>query len=143
MGIAGHVATSAAVLGVVFAVTNSMGFALGAAGGSLLLDIDHVLDYWLIDHQHSLNPVRFLNYYSRNLPLRRLLLLHSYEVLTVLAIFAWLTGTKAVGGFVAGAFIHLGTDILPRSEFGLWQRVKLYSLAYRWHQGFDSNRLYR
>ena len=143
MGIAGHVATSAVVLGVVFAVTNSLAFALSAAGGSLLLDIDHLFDYWLIDHQHSLNPVRFLKYYSRSLPRRRLLLLHSYEVLAVLVAFALLTAEKAVGGFVAGAFIHLGADVLPRSNYRLWQRVKLYSLAYRWHHGFNSNRLYR
>jgi hypothetical protein len=143
VGVAGHVIISAAVLGAAYAVTRSTAFALAVAGGSLLLDIDHLFDYWLIDRQYSLNPVRFFRYYGDSFPLKRLLFFHSYEVLALLAILAWLTDSPIMGGCTAGALIHLGADILPRSNSGLWQRIKRYSLLYRWHHGFDSSRLYR
>ena len=142
MGIPGHVVTSAAAFAATFAVTSSISFALGTAGASLLLDVDHLWDYWFIDRQYNLNPSRFFKYYRRRLPPRRILLLHSYELLALLLVFALLTGANAVGGFVLGALIHLGADILPRKSSGVWQVTKRYSLIYRWRRGFDSKRLY-
>lgn len=143
MGIPGHVLTSATAIGIAFGVTRSISLSIGVAIGSLLLDADHFLDYLFIDDQRSLNPMRFLRYYSNYFPPRRVLLLHSYELLIVLFGVAFLTSSKALGGFAAGAFIHLVADILPRSNRSIGSRIKLYSFIYRWHHGFNSSRLYR
>ena len=143
MGISGHILTSVAAIGIAFSVTRSISLSLGVAIGSLLLDADHFLDYLFIDNQRSLNPIRFLKYYSKYFPPRRVLLLHSYELLIVLLSFAFLTSSKALGGFAVGAFIHLVADILPRSNRSIRSRIKLYSFIYRWHHGFNSSRLYR
>ena len=143
MGIPGHVLTSVTAIGIAFGVTRSVSLSLGVAIGSLLLDSDHFLDYVFIDGQWSLNPIRFLQYYSNYFPPRRVLLLHSYELLVVLLAFAFLTSGKALGGFAVGAFVHLVADILPRSNRSIWARIKLYSFIYRWHHGFNSSRLYR
>ena len=142
MGIPGHILTSAAAVSVAFVMTRSVSLGLGVAAGSLLLDADHLLDYVLIDKQRSLNPLRVLTYYRKYFPLRRLLLLHSYELLALLLGLAFVSGSKALGGFALGSLVHLGTDILPRSDLTLWSRIRLYSLAYRWHHGFSSSRLY-
>jgi hypothetical protein len=142
MGIPGHVLTSVTAIGIAFAVTRSISLSLGVAVGSLLLDADHFLDYVLIDDQRSINPIRFLRYYGNYFPPRRVLLLHSYELLIVLLAFAFLTSSLALGGFAAGAFIHLFADIVPRSNRSIWSRIQLYSLIYRWHHGFNSRRLY-
>ena len=142
MGIPGHVLTSATAIGIAFAVTHSISLSLGVAVGSLLLDADHFLDYLFIDDQRSLNPMRFLRYYSNYFPPRRVLLLHSYELLIALLGLAFLTSGKALGGFAAGAFVHLVADIVPRSNRSIWSRIKLYSFFYRWHYGFRSSRLY-
>jgi hypothetical protein len=143
MGIPGHILTSATAIGIAFGVTRSISLSLGVAIGSLLLDADHFLDYLFIDDQRSLNPIRFLKYYSKRFPPRRVLLLHSYELLIILLSFAFLTSSKALGGFATGAFIHLVADILPRSNRSIGSRIKLYSFIYRWHHGFNSSRLYR
>ncbi len=143
MGIPGHVLTSATAIGIAFGVTRSISLSIGVAIGSLLLDADHFLDYLFIDDQRSLNPMRFLRYYSNYFPPRRVLLLHSYELLIALLGLAFLTSSKALGGFAAGAFIHLFADILPRSNRSIGSRIKLYSFIYRWHHGFNSSRLYR
>jgi hypothetical protein len=143
VGITGHIITSAAVVGIALAATGSVTFACAAGGSSLLLDLDHLIDYWLIDEQYSLNILKFLQYYHRNFPLKRLLLFHSYEILAILAVVAWVLRSNSLGGVVVGAFIHLGTDIIPRSNSGLWLIIKRYSLGYRWHHGFKSSHLYR
>lgn len=143
MGISGHILTSAAAFGATLVVTRSLSLSLGVITGSLLLDADHIVDYLLIDKQRSLNPVRFLTFYAKCFPLRRLILLHSYELLAVLLGLAFMTGSKALAGFVAGSLIHLGTDILPRGSLPPWPRIKLYSFIYRWHHGFNSSRLYQ
>jgi hypothetical protein len=143
MGIPGHILTSVTVIGIVFGATHSISLSLGVASGSLLLDADHLLDYFFIDEQRSLNPIQFFKYYRKGFPLRRALVLHSYELLIILLIVSFLASNKALAGFAVGAFIHLAADILPRSNRSIRSRIQLYSFAYRWHHGFYSSRLYR
>ena len=143
MGVTGHVLSGTAASVIAYGLTGSISFALGVAVGSLLLDADHIFDYWLIDGQRSLNPRQLVLYYARCFPLRRVLLLHSYELLFILSGLALLVKSKALGGFVAGAFVHLAADFLPQSDLSLRSRIRLYSILYRWHNGFNSRRLYR
>jgi hypothetical protein len=142
VGIPGHIITSVAASGIAFGVTGSISLSLGVAIGSLMLDVDHFLDYFVIDNQRSVSPKRFLLYYSNCFPLRRVLLLHSWELLVLLLGFAFLVESKAVASFVLGAFIHLIADLAPQSDLSLCSRIKLYSFIYRWHHGFNSSKLY-
>lgn len=142
MGISGHVLTSVGAYAVTFAVTNSILVAVCVAAGSLLLDLDHLFDYFVVDRQRSLNPFRFLHYYGYSTSLRRLLLLHSYELLAFALACGLLAGSRVLVGFVAGAFIHLGADILPGNAAERWRAIKQYSFSYRWYCGFHSSRIY-
>ena len=143
MGIPGHVLTSGGGFVVAFAATNSILVGVCVAAGSLLLDLDHLFDYFVVDQQRSLNPFRFFRYYGSLTSLRRLLLLHSYELLALVLAFGLMAGSRVLLGLVAGGLIHLGSDILPQNGAARWRVIKRYSFSYRWYCRFDSSRLYR
>ena len=143
MGIPGHILTSGGAFVVAFAATNSILVGVCVAAGSLLLDLDHLFDYFVVDQQRSLNPFRFFRYYSKLTSLRRLLLLHSYELLALVLACGVIAWSRVLVALVTGGFIHLGADILPRGGAHRWRAMKQYSFGYRWYCGFQSSRIYR
>ena len=145
MGIAGHIVTSAAVFGTTLALTGSFGFAIGASLGSLLWDIDHLLDYWILDHQHNLNPLLFIRHFTETdrFPARRLLLLHSHEVILALIVLASVSRRQLPLALAIGGFIHIVSDIAPDGFSHVGNSVKRYALLYRLRCSFRSDRIYR
>ena len=90
----GHLVTTALACAAVYAGTESVALTAGLAAGGFLIDVDHAVDYVLFERQRDLRPGSFLRYYLDGKVQRVVLVLHSYELLVLLAAIAWLTNVE-------------------------------------------------
>ena len=129
----GHLVTTAVACAAVQAATGSAALTAGVAAGGFLIDLDHVLDYVAFERQRDLRPAAFLRYYLAGRTRTVVLLLHSYEILALLALAAWSWNLEWLWGYVLGAAaLHLPLDIVFNGKVAGRNMVPFYSLVYRW-----------
>lgn len=136
----GHLVTSAVACAAVYAGTGDAALTAGLAAGGFLIDVDHVVDYVLFERQRDLRPSSFLRYYLDGRAERVVLLLHSYELLVLLAALAWATGIAWLWGWVFGMLLHLPLDVIFNGKFSSHGLVHFYSFIVRARAGFRSAR---
>jgi hypothetical protein len=136
----GHLVTTAVACAAVYAGTESTALTAGLAAGGFLIDVDHAVDYVLFERQRDLRPGSFLRYYLGGQVKRAVLVLHSYELLAVLAGVAWLTGVEWLWGWVFGVLLHLPLDIVFNGKFASGGLVSFYSFTVRARAGFRIER---
>ncbi|MGH7384510.1 MAG: hypothetical protein ACREKG_04955 [Candidatus Rokuibacteriota bacterium] len=132
----GHLVTTAVACAGVYAGTESVALTAGLAAGGFLIDVDHAIDYVLVEGQRDLRPGSFLRYYLGGKAQRAVLVLHSYELLALLTILAWLTGVEWLWGWVFGMLLHLPLDIIFNGKFASGGLVHFYSFIVRARAGF-------
>ena len=137
----GHLVSTAITCGAVYASTGSAALTAGVAVGGILIDVDHALDYVLFERRRDLRPTAFLKFYTEQRCERFVLLLHSYELLALLAALAWLGNSVWLWGYVLGASLHLPLDVVFNGKAVGRSLVAFYSFAYRWRAGFASGPL--
>ena len=138
----GHLVTTAVACAAVQAATGSAALTVGVAAGGFLIDLDHVLDYVAFERQRDLRPTAFLRYYLGGRPRTVVLLLHSYEILALLALAAWSWNLEWLWGYVLGAAaLHLPLDIVFNGKVAGRNMVPFYSLVYRGRADFRTERL--
>src|SRR5207249_10561442 len=108
----GHLVTTAVAAGVGLAATGSVPFAAGIVVGGFLIDVDHAMDYLIVERQRELTPAAFLRYYTEGRARRAVLALHSYELFLALAVLAWWLDSAWLAGYLAGGAMHLVLDIV-------------------------------
>src|SRR6266446_7424416 len=136
----GHLVTTAAACAAVYAGTGSVELVAGLAAGGFLIDVDHVVDYVLFERQRDLRPASFLRYYLSGRVQRVVLVLHSYELLVLLAALAWVTRVDWLWGWVFGMLLHLPLDIIFNGKFASGGLVPFYSFIVRARAGFRADR---
>lgn len=136
----GHLVTTAIACAGVYAGTENIALTAGLAAGGFLIDVDHAVDYVLFERQRDLRPGSFLRYYLEGKVQRVVLLLHSYELLALLATGAWLTGADWLWGWVLGMLLHLPLDIIFNGKFASGGLVHFYSFIVRARAGFRTDR---
>jgi len=136
----GHLVTTALACAGVYAGTESVALTAGLAAGGFLIDVDHVVDYVLFERQRDLRPASFLRYYLGGDVRRAVLVLHSYELLVLLAAVAWLTNVEWLWGWVFGMLLHLPLDIVFNGKFASGGLVHFYSFIVRARAGFRVDR---
>jgi hypothetical protein len=120
------------------AVTGSLPITAGIAVGGFLIDVDHALDYVLVERQRDLRPAAFLRYYMERRPRRAVLVLHSYELFAILIALAWWSQSLALWGYLLGGFMHLGLDLRFNGEAIPRSISAFYSFSYRLAHRFDT-----
>jgi membrane-bound metal-dependent hydrolase YbcI (DUF457 family) len=126
----GHLFTTAVACAAVQAATGSAALTVGVAAGGFLIDLDHVLDYLAFEQQRDVRPATFLRYYLAGRTRTVVLLLHSYEVLALLALAAWAWNLEWLWGYVLGAAaLHLPLDIVFNGKVAGRNMVPFYSLS--------------
>ena len=135
----GHLVTAAGVAAAVYVGTGSAELAAGVFTGGFLIDLDHYVDYVLLERQWSPNPLRFLDYYLNQKMKYMVLLLHSYELLAALSVLTYLTKNVALLGYVVGAIMHITLDI--RYNDTLREPLRVYSFLYRYSVGFKASEM--
>ncbi len=134
----GHLLTTAAACAAAAALTGSLPLTAGIAVGGFLIDVDHALDYVLVERQVDLRPAAFLRYYMEHRVRRVVLVLHSYELFALLIALAWWLATPLLWGYLLGALMHLSLDIRFNGESTPRSIGAFYSFAYRLAHRFDA-----
>lgn len=137
----GHLLTSAVACAGAFAATGSPLVTAAVAAGGFLIDLDHVVDYVVIERQRDLRPGVFLRHYLEGRVRRAVLLLHSYELFVLLAAVAWRTESAALTAYLVGAVMHLALDLTVNGEMTPRSIVAFYSFVYRAAHRFDATAL--
>ena len=94
----------------------------------------------LFERQRDLRPGSFLRYYLDGKTRWVVLVLHSYELLALLAAVAWFTNIAWLWGWVFGMALHLPLDILFNGKFASGGLVGFYSFIVRARAGFRADR---
>ena len=132
-----HLALSAAGSAVLLLATGSPAAALAFSAAGVLVDADHVVDYW---RETGLNFRRqdFLDHFSVHQPAHLVLPLHGWEWPLALAVAGLaLGGPLWVQAAAAGWLLHLGLDqrYNPLGPFS-------YSFFFRWRVGFSGEAVF-
>src|SRR5437762_2897691 len=125
----GHVVTTLAACSATAAATGSWELTAAVAVGGVLIDVDHAIDYVLVEGQRDLRPRAFLNYYVECRLRRAVLVLHSYELFALLIALTLATGSVWLGGYVMGALMHLALDIIFNGELTPRSIAAFYSFG--------------
>lgn len=132
-----HLAVALPGAGSAYLMSGEASAALAYVVGAVLIDVDHLVDYW---RETGLNADWrvFLGYFEARKPIHSYLPLHGWEWPMLLA------GVGAVAGvqpwfwaLTAGLLSHLCLDHASNRLQPL-----AYAFCYRWSVRFDSKRLY-
>jgi hypothetical protein len=137
----GHLATTIAACAATTVLTHplplaeSLALTGGIAAGGFLIDVDHAIDYVVVERQRDLRPGVFLRYYLDGRMRRTVLVLHSYELFAALALIVWWLNPLPLTGYLLGALMHLALDIIFNGEQTPRSIAAFYSFTYRaWHR---------
>jgi hypothetical protein len=138
----GHLATASGLGIGSYAITGSAELAVGCFAGGFLIDVDHYLDYLVFERQwRRPGPASFLRYYFRSMPRWLVLPLHSLELMAILTAVAVGIRSALLAGYLLGAAMHIGLDILINGDYALRQPILFYFFSYRAAQGFAAIKL--
>jgi len=128
----------ATVLGVAFyAAGGSPAFIGAAVASAVLIDLDHLPDYWN-EHPRSFDVPHFFETCNEGKITRVYLVFHSVELLAALGIVAFFTRSALLAGTCAGSGVHLLADQLTN-----YSRPLTYSFIFRLGQRFDAGKIFR
>ena len=131
-----HIAASAAVSTGIFAATGSWPMAVSSFLAGFLLDLDHLIDYW-IEYPFNIDISRFFKACHNCELTKTRLYLHSFELVLALAASAYLTRSSVITAVTLGLAQHMALDQLINSV-----RPAGYFLIYRYSKGFLADRIF-
>ena len=135
----GHLATAAGLGLGAYAISGSAELAAGCFAGGFLIDVDHYIDYLVFENQWRRPwPLSFLKYYFRSMPRRLVLPLHSFELMALLTGVAAFTRNALLIGYLLGAAMHLGFDMLVNGDHAIRRPLLFYAFAYRAAKKFSA-----
>jgi len=138
----GHLATSIALSGIIYASSGSIEAATGCIAGGFLIDVDHYLDYLVFEKQwRRPGPISFLRYYFGNNPKKVVLPLHSAELMAILLLVIVWHPTMLLLGYWFGALMHLYFDVLVNGDYVLRDPIRFYVFSYRAVHRFSAEKL--
>ena len=126
-----HLVSSTIVASILYLVFKSWSMALSCFLSGIFIDIDHIYDY-LREHKFTFKAKDFsYEFYSGNFN-RMILFFHSWELLFLIAIIAWLTKWNPI---ITGVFIGFGHHLVL-DTFHNTDTFRTYSFIWRWNRDF-------
>lgn len=143
MNIEKHIAATIPIAAVSYGITKSLGFAAGVVVGGILIDVDHLVEYWL-DCGFSLNVRKFFKYGNSGTNSHHILLFHSVELVLIFMFIADATPYPDIfKGMVWGLILHMVLDyinILTRFHYK-WHSFVLFFISFRTFFLFKRSRI--
>jgi hypothetical protein len=128
-----HIAVSAVVSGILFAIFRSWPLTISSFVSGILIDLDHIVDY-IIEYGYRFDIKKFFNFFYGEKYSKLTLILHGWEWLFVLLAASWLT---AWNHLVVGMLIGFGHHLLLDKLYNI-STILSYSLLWRWKNRFDT-----
>jgi hypothetical protein len=137
MDLQDHLGTALPLAGVLYLASGDAAAAGAFAAAAVLIDVDHLVDYW---RETGLNRdwARFFGYFEAREPRHSYLPLHAWEWPAILAVGAAVGAAPGwAWGWVGGMLAHL---ILDQRYNRL--HPSAYFFAHRYALGFESRCIY-
>ena len=130
-----HILASTTVGGISYYIFGSWQISVTVFLSGIFIDLDHILDYFLYEKKIKLDIKDFF-YKCEALILNKVyLLLHSYELIIILAILAYFTNNYIVLGLLIGFGTHIMLDLAANKVHFLG-----YSFIFRLINKFNSKK---
>ncbi len=128
-----HIAFSTIFSGILYMVSRSWGMASACFISGIFIDLDHVLDFFII-YGRPFSIERFFQVFYHELKFKQIfLILHAWEWLILLFAAAWVTGWSPwFVGILIGSGHHMILDYINNGGY-IWS----YSIIWRWRNNFD------
>ena len=137
MDLSEHMAIGLPGAAGVYLISGNPWAALAYGVGAILIDTDHLVDYWR-ETGFNMDLRRFMGYFENRSPIQSVLFLHAWEWPLLFFSVAGLSSAPAwAWGLALGAFGHLILD----QRFNRLHRYA-YWFSFRWSRGFNSRSLY-
>ena len=132
-----HILASTTVGGISYYIFGSWQISVTVFLSGIFIDLDHILDYFLYEKKIKLDIKDFF-YKCEALILNKVyLLLHSYELIIILAILAYFTNDYIVLGLLVGFGTHIMLDLAANKVHFLG-----YSFIFRLINKFNSKKIF-
>src|SRR3989338_3756884 len=132
-----HILASTTVGGISYYIFGSWQISVTVFLSGIFIDLDHILDYFLYEKKIKLDIKDFF-YKCEALILNKVyLLLHSYELIIILAILAYFTNNYIVLGLLIGFGTHIMLDLSANKVHFLG-----YSFIFRLINRFNSKKIF-
>ena len=135
MKVSQHIAISVPVAGAVYLASRSWEMAAASVVGGVLIDLDHLLDYF-IEFGTKFSLSNLFSSFPEGRYKRIYIPLHGWEWVIVLGLLAWATAWNVwIVGFLIGFCHHMLADQLGNSASPLG-----YSLLWRLRTRFEPSK---
>jgi hypothetical protein len=134
-----HVSSSAILGGTIYALTHSVHMAVSAFVSGILIDLDHLFDFFVFSGE-KFSIKNFFSWCYQARWEKVTLLFHSYELYLILGIIAFLYPNDLLVGFVLGGGSHLILDQIGNRGYG-FRFPLFYFLTFRYSVGFQKSKL--
>jgi len=132
MKIQHHAVASTILMGITFAAFRSWGLSLAVLFSGILIDLDHLLDYF-IRHGHDFTIRKFFQASYERQYRRAVLILHGWEwIILCCLVVLWIGWISWLVGLIIGVSSHLILD-----QMGNRPNLLGYSLFWRCRNRFD------
>jgi hypothetical protein len=139
-----HIFSSAILSGTIYALTKSKQTAIAAFVSGVLIDLDHLFDFFVFSGERF-SIKRFFSWFWDTKWEKVTILFHSYELYFVLGIIAFFYPNDILIGVLLGGGLHLILDQIGvfNFHFGLNSKPApmYYFLIYRCFVGFHKDKL--
>ncbi len=133
MTLTSHIISIVPVACLAYGETGSLAVIAGLVMGGILIDVDHVLEFWY-DNRFSLNLSKFFSYCNSGINSRFFIFFHSYEIVIPLLILSHLgIGATLCQGIIIGFSLHMVLDyvnILRKYNYR-WYSFIIFSMIFR------------
>lgn len=138
-----HIALTVPVAAIFYGITKSWCGSMGVFITGVLVDVDHLLEYWH-DRGIKLNIPEFFKYGNSGINTRHFIVFHSYELLVILLLCMQIsTLSYFFFGLATGLLLHLILDyinIMVHFKYR-WYSFIIFSLIFRALFSFRRDRI--
>jgi hypothetical protein len=136
MRLSHHVTSSAVVAGILYLFFKSWSMTLSCFLSGIFIDVDHIFDY-IREKGFPFKVNDFFKAIYEGELTRWTLVLHSWELLFLLSMIAWLTNWNP---WITGIFIGFGHHLILDKFFN-GERLCTYSFLWRWKHNFHYEKI--
>ncbi len=142
MKMASHVVASTIAGTAVYGLTGSTPMAVSLLLSGVLIDLDHLVDYFALSGE-KFSLSRFFSWFYEKKWKRIYVILHSYEFYILLVLGAYWSENDLLLGATMGVGLHMVMDQIGNRQIMKDTRLSpwFYFLAFRYRAHFEKKRL--